>query len=72
MQVHPEFSVVTDFINNNPVIDSRTADTTVRVGNGQMFVLGGLRQKNVTETIRGIPFLKDVKYVGRLFRSPRH
>lgn len=69
MQVQPEYSVVTDFINNNPVIDSRTADTTVRIGNGHMFVLGGLRQKNVTETIRGVPFLKDVKYIGKMFRS---
>jgi general secretion pathway protein D len=69
MQVKPEYSVVTDFIQNNPVIDSRTAETTVRVGNGQTFVLGGLRQKSVVESTRGVPLLKDVKYIGKLFRS---
>ena len=69
MQVQPEYSVVVDYIENNPVIDSRTAQTTVRVGNGQLFVLGGLRQKNITEVVRGVPYLKEMKYLGKLFRS---
>ena len=69
LKVQPEFSVVTDFIANNPVIDSRTAETTVRVADGQTFVLGGLRQKSIIESTSGVPFLKDMKYVGKLFRS---
>ncbi|MEM9587598.1 MAG: secretin N-terminal domain-containing protein [Planctomycetota bacterium] len=69
LKVQPEYSVVVDFIENNPVIDQRTADTTVRIANGNMFVLGGLRQKTVTETVRGVPLLQDIKYLGRLFRS---
>ena len=69
MQVQPEYSVVVDFIENNPVIDSRTAQTTLRVQDGHMFVLGGLRQKTITETVRGVPFLKDMKHIGKLFRA---
>tara|TARA_R110002049_G_scaffold27321_1_gene93926 strand:- start:15592 stop:18105 length:2514 start_codon:yes stop_codon:yes gene_type:complete len=69
MQVQPEYSVVVDFIDNNPVIDSRTAQTTLRVQDGHMFVLGGLRQKTITETVRGVPFLKDMKHFGKLFRA---
>lgn len=69
LQVSPEYSVVAERTVTGPVIDSRTADTTVRVGNGQMFVLGGLRQKSIVESKRGVPYLKDVKYVGALFRS---
>ena len=69
MQVQPEYSVVVDFIENNPVIDSRTAQTTLRVQDGHMFALGGLRQKTITETIRGVPFLKDMKHFGKLFRA---
>jgi general secretion pathway protein D len=69
LKVQPEYSVVADFIENNPVIDSRTAQTTVRVADGQMFALGGLRQKSIVETVRGVPWLKDVKFVGKLFRS---
>ncbi|WP_160148180.1 type II secretion system protein GspD [Rubripirellula obstinata] len=69
LQVQPEYSVVADFIANNPVIDTRTAETTVRVADGQTFVLGGLRQKSIVESTSGVPFLKDVKYIGKLFRS---
>ena len=69
LSVQPEYSVVAEITSTGPVIDSRTADTTVRVSNGQIFVLGGLRQKSIVETVRGIPYLKDIKYVGKLFRS---
>lgn len=69
LQVQPEYSVVADFIANNPVIDTRTAETTVRVADGQTFVLGGLRQKSIVESTSGVPFLKNVKYIGKLFRS---
>lgn len=69
MKVQPEYSVVTDYINDNPIIDSRTAETTVRVKNGHMFVLGGLRQKTINETVGGVPWLRDVRYVGKLFQN---
>lgn len=69
LAVSPEYSVVAELTETGPVIDSRTADTTVRVANGQMFVLGGLRQKSIVESVRGIPYLKDLKYLGKLFRS---
>jgi type II secretory pathway component GspD/PulD (secretin) len=69
LKVQPEYSVVTEILASGPVIDSRTAQTTVRVTDGQMFALGGLRQKTIVETVRGVPYLKDVKYIGRLFRG---
>ncbi|QDT07116.1 Type II secretion system protein D precursor [Rubripirellula lacrimiformis] len=69
LNVEPEYSVVAEITASGPVIDSRTAQTIVRVGNGQMFVLGGLRQTSIVESQRGIPYLKDIKYVGNLFRS---
>ncbi len=69
LKVNPEYSVVVGKVDNNPVIDSRTATTTVRVADGQMFVLGGLRQKSIVETVRGVPCLKDIKFIGKLFQS---
>ncbi len=69
LQVQPEYSVVKEITPSGPVIDTRTADTVVRVNDGEMFVLGGLRQKTIVETIRGIPYLRDIKYVGKLFRA---
>jgi general secretion pathway protein D len=71
MFVTPEFSRLAGFTpqENQPIIDTRKATTTVRVSNRQTLVLSGLRQRSDTGEFNGIPFLKDVKYVGSLFRS---
>lgn len=71
MVVAPEFSRLAGFTpgENQPIIDSRQATTTVRVANRQTVVLSGLRQRSDTGEFNGIPFLKDVKYIGPIFRS---
>jgi general secretion pathway protein D len=70
MQVSPEFSVLTGFNSSgNPIIDARTATTVVRIANQHTLVIGGLRQKTAVETVRGIPGIMNVKYIGALFRS---
>lgn len=69
LQVQPEYSVVSEITSAGPVIDTRTADTIVRVNDGQMFVLGGLRQKSIVESVTGVPYLRELKYFGKLFRS---
>ncbi len=69
MQVEPTFSVLTGFQNGNPVIDTRRASTVVRVTHGQALVIGGLRSKRTVETVKGIPGLMNIKYVGALFRA---
>jgi general secretion pathway protein D len=71
MLVNPRFSVLSGFTENDqqPIIDRREAKTTVRVMNGETFVLGGLRQRSKVKNNSGVPWLKDVKYVGKLFRS---
>ena len=71
MQVTPEFSRLTGFTpgDNQPIIDRRTAATVLRVANGQTVVIGGLRQRSDVGDFKGVPYLKDMKLVGRLFRS---
>jgi general secretion pathway protein D len=71
MWVTPEFSRLAGFTpqENQPIIDTRKATTTVRVCNRQTLVLSGLRQRSDTGEFNGIPFLKDVKYIGPIFRS---
>jgi Bacterial type II and III secretion system protein len=71
MQVAPEFSRLTGFtpVDNQPIIDRRTANTVLRVANKQTVVIGGLRERRDVGDFQGIPYLKDVKLVGRLFRS---
>jgi general secretion pathway protein D len=71
MMVEPEFSRLAGFTptEDQPILDTRKATTRVRIANRQTLVLSGLRQRSDTGEFNGIPFLKDVKYVGSLFRS---
>ena len=71
MVVEPEFSRLAGFTpgENQPIIDTRRASTTVRVANRQTIVIGGLRQRSDNGEFNGIPFLKDVRGIGPLFRS---
>ncbi len=71
MFIEQEFSRIAGFTENDsqPIIDTRTANTIVRVANRQTLVIGGLRQRSDTGDFNGIPFLKDVRFIGPLFRS---
>jgi general secretion pathway protein D len=71
MEVAPEFSRLTGFTpgDNQPIIDRRTAATTLRVANGQTVVIGGLRQRQDIGDFKGVPYLMDIRYVGKLFRA---
>lgn len=71
MDVVPSFSRFTGYSEGNnpqPIIDRRETSTTVRVADGQVLVIGGLRQRTDISNDNGIPYLKDLKYVGKLFR----
>ena len=71
MVVRPEFSRLTGFTpgDNQPIIDTSSASTTLTIANRQLVVIGGLRQRQDVGDFNGVPYLKDLKLVGRLFRS---
>jgi type II secretory pathway component GspD/PulD (secretin) len=72
MMITPSFSRLTGFTPGDqpqPIIDRREAKTTVRVANGQTFVIGGLRQRQDISEMNGIPYLKSLHKIGALFRS---
>jgi hypothetical protein len=71
MDVRPEVSRLTGFTpgDNQPIIDTSSATTVVTVANRQLVVIGGLRQRQDVGDFTGVPYLKDLKLVGRLFRS---
>lgn len=71
MIVTPEFSSLVGFTpgDNQPIIDTRRATTRVRVGNKQTLMIAGLRQRNDVGDFNGIPHLKDVRFLGHLFRA---
>ena len=52
-----------------PSIDTNSIKTQVLVGNGETVVLGGVFKSNDTITETKIPFLGDLPYIGRLFKS---
>lgn len=69
LNVQPTFSVLAGFQEGQPIIDTREAKTRVRVDNGQIVVIGGLRQKSEVETVSGIPYLMHWKHFGKFFRA---
>jgi pilus assembly protein CpaC len=54
-----------------PALTVRSADTTVELGSGQSFALGGLLQNNTQQDVSKIPWLGDIPILGQLFRSDR-
>ncbi len=52
-----------------PAITTRRTETTVELGSGQSFMIGGLLQNNNSNSIDKAPGLGDVPVLGALFRS---
>lgn len=55
----------------NPVIDSREAETAVTVDEGSTLVISGLRMIRTISREEGIPGLSDVPVLGWLFKNHR-
>lgn len=53
---------------NQPIIDSRSAETNLMVKDNQTIVIGGLRRKTDSTTIDKVPILGDLPFVGAAFR----
>lgn len=49
-------------------INKRNIESNVIVDDGQMFVIGGLIADNYSDSSDGVPFLKDIPFIGQLFR----
>ncbi|HZF43564.1 MAG TPA: type II and III secretion system protein family protein [Sphingomonadaceae bacterium] len=52
-----------------PAITTRRAETTVELGSGQSFMIGGLLRNVNTNTLNKAPWLGDLPILGALFRS---
>jgi general secretion pathway protein D len=48
--------------------NTRSITNTVSVEDGQILILGGLIDDNVTDSMSGIPFLSQIPLIGSLFR----
>jgi general secretion pathway protein D len=54
-------------INPNPVVNSRSAQTTVVVASGESIVLGGLIRDDTNRSSTGIPLLSKIPILGAAF-----
>ena len=52
-----------------PAITTRRADTTIELGDGETFVIGGLVSRSITSQISKIPLLGDIPVLGAFFRD---
>jgi len=52
-----------------PGIQTRRAETTVELGSGQSFMIGGLLHTSSGNTVEKTPFLGDIPILGNLFKS---
>jgi pilus assembly protein CpaC len=77
LRVRPEVSDLSDkgAINVDgliiPALATRRAETTVELGSGQSFAIGGLLSTDIDNRIRRFPGLGDIPVLGTLFRSTR-
>lgn len=55
-----------------PGISTRRAETTVELGSGQSFMIGGLLSSSNGNTIDKAPFLGDLPIIGNLFKSKQY
>lgn len=75
MRVRPEVSEITSEgairIGGTeiPALTTRRAETTVELGSGQSFMIGGLLRNNANNSVDKTPLLGDLPILGALFRS---
>jgi pilus assembly protein CpaC len=75
MHVKPEVSSI-DLANSVsfngftiPALSTRKMETNIELGEGQSFVIGGLVDRRLTETVTKIPGLASIPILGNLFKT---
>ena len=75
LRVQPEVSEL-DYVNavkiagtDIPGLTTRRVQTTVELGSGQSFVIGGLLRSNNSNTVQKVPGVGDIPIIGALARS---
>ena len=72
MQMHAERSSAQPAAGDIGVVfQTQQGQTRVMVDDGETAVIGGLTVTEVTNVRTGIPYLMQIPYVGRLFRTER-
>ena len=79
-QASPDYYVLLDINSKSSTLGSQTVDnipstvereatSTVLIESGTTFALGGVYRLEDRDTVTGVPFLKDIPFLGYLFRN---
>ena len=81
LNIKPEYATIKEQI-YSPTEDSQTMDLAatllqrrnldlknVRIKDGETLVIGGMLRDDETKSVKKIPFLGDIPYIGAMFRS---
>ncbi len=77
LDVAPEISSLSDVSLtispgvNEPIINTRSAESRVEVMSGQTVVIGGLMEDRKTSTVDKVPILGDIPILGEAFKRTR-
>ncbi|MEN9359551.1 MAG: hypothetical protein RL095_1086 [Verrucomicrobiota bacterium] len=52
-----------------PILDRRSIETKVKIWDGETVMMGGLIRERVTEVDDGIPYIRHIPLIGRLFEN---
>ncbi len=55
-----------------PVVDTRKANTSLLLEDGQIVVMGGLRRQEKTQEVSQVPLLGDLPLIGYFFKSRKN
>lgn len=81
-QASPDYYVLLDIdaksstfgdriVDGIPSERERSATSTILVSSGQTFAMGGIYKIADTDNLSGVPFFKDIPFLGHLFRRSR-
>lgn len=69
MEISPKVSSIGESIGTAlPPINTREAETKIRLSDGETFAIGGLIQDDVLESISRVPLLSEIPIFGELFK----
>lgn len=69
LQISTEISALGDVVNGQQSLTQKRTETTIEIPSGGSLMISGLLKDDMTDTISGFPYLKDVPVLGALFRS---
>ena len=69
LKINQEISSRGTDVGDQPSFNTRQVNTEVVLKDNQVLVMGGLMRTDTIDTVSGVPVLKDLPYIGKLFGS---